>query len=161
VPGYRDDAPPSAREATGANASLAGTPQCRAVRFNLRVMEPGRLPPKSNAGGAPRGRGAARAFRRAPGVRVVPERVSPEKRAAGRIWAMSPTIFSLAGRRPGTDGSRGVICRLVKEVGGLWSLGHFGPKPVPGGNKSAGPPAAQRHLGPFLQPVKPGRLTSC
>jgi hypothetical protein len=69
VPGYRDGAPLAAREATDANANPAGTPQCRAVRFNLMVV-PGRLAPEPSAGGAPRGRGAARAFRRAPGVRV-------------------------------------------------------------------------------------------
>jgi hypothetical protein len=42
----------------------------RVVRFSRRVMKPGRLAPEPSAGGAPRGRGAARAFRRAPGVRV-------------------------------------------------------------------------------------------
>jgi hypothetical protein len=120
----------------------------RVVRFSRRVLKPGRLAPEPSAGGAPRGRGAARALRRALGVRVAPERVSPAKRAIGRIWALSPTIFSSAGRRPGTVGSRGIFCRLVKEVGGLWSLGHFGPKPDPGGNESAGPPTAQQLFWP-------------
>jgi hypothetical protein len=47
VPSYRDDAPLAAREVTDANASPAGTPQCRAVRFNLLVVMAGRLPPRT------------------------------------------------------------------------------------------------------------------
>jgi hypothetical protein len=47
----------------------------RGVRINLVVVA-GRLPPGPSAGDAPRGRGAARAFRRAPGVRVCPDRAN-------------------------------------------------------------------------------------
>jgi hypothetical protein len=49
VPGYRDDAPLAAREVTDASASPAGTPQCRAVRFNLLVVMAGRWPPANRA----------------------------------------------------------------------------------------------------------------
>jgi hypothetical protein len=127
VPGYRDGAPLASREATDANANPAGTPQCRAVRFNLMVVS-GRLPLEPNAGGAPRGRGAVWAFWRTPRVQGSPERAKPgDGPPAGLGLKPSPLPQQAVGPVQASDG--GGKTGLLALFGGLWRLGHCGPKP--------------------------------
>jgi hypothetical protein len=101
----------------------------RVVRFNLRVMKAGRLPPADRA---PATRRAAvmppGAFRRTHGVRAAAN-ACYQKDGPSNGLGPKAQLFFLAGRRSSAGGNRRVFSRLLRLLAGLRRMGQVGPKP--------------------------------